>query len=314
MKLKIVKDETSFIVFKILKNELASGKEISKKLGISRTAVWKAVEKLKYAGYTIEGKRGLGYRLISNPEFSVYEVAEICFSNGFEEFYFFDIVDSTNTFLKNLLSKREVKAVAIALRQTSGRGRFGRKWISEKGGLYMSLCFPLNYIKADVSDISAITLTSGVAVCKAISEITPASIKWPNDILINGKKVCGILCELCGETENPWIVIGIGVNVKNELPKDVNATNLINYGVDIDEVCKLILLRLFEYLKKDWKYIRKEWLELAKPMIGKYIKVKTPNKIYTGIVKGIDDRGALILEKDGKEVPILSGDCLLVRG
>ncbi len=307
MKVKIVKDETSLRVFKALKRGAVSGKNLSKELNVSRTAVWKAIEKIKSAGYAVRGVRGKGYVLISSPEFPVYDIAEMC---ECEEFYFFDVIDSTNTFLKRLLSEKKVRSVAIALKQTAGRGRLGREWISDYGGLYFSTCFPLKDVGIGIEDLPRITLTAGVAVCKAIREITPeCTIKWPNDVMLRGKKVSGILCELCGETEEPWVIVGVGVNVKNEVP---NAANLKEYGVEVADVCKLVILKLKEYLRKDWRDVRREWLELT-DMIGKRVRINSSGKTYTGVVRGIDERGALILESNGETVIIFSGDCFYER-
>ncbi len=308
--MKLVSGETSLAVFERLKSGEASGTNLAEELGISRTAVWKAIEKIRSAGYCVEAKKGKGYRLASSPEFPVYEVTSFCFSRGFEEFYFFEEIDSTNTFLKRLVSERPVRAVAVALRQTAGRGRLGRKWVSRDGGLYLSLSFPLGEVSKSIEDVPKVTLSAGVAVCRALKTIASGVfLKWPNDVLLEGKKLSGILCELCGETENPWIIVGVGVNVSNDLPAELNATNLKGYGVTVSDVCFKVLSSLFSYLKKSWEEVRKEWMELAEPMLGKKVEVVSAGKKYSGIAAGIDERGALILIDGSTEIRVFSGDC-----
>ncbi|RUM33922.1 MAG: biotin--[acetyl-CoA-carboxylase] ligase [Archaeoglobus sp.] len=307
-RIKITREDTSLIIFRALKKGEFSGVEIANKLGISRTSIWKAIEKIRGAGYNITSKKGRGYKLIGHSEFPVYEIAELCFSNGVEEFYFFDEIDSTNSFLKRLLSDRQVVAVALALKQTAGRGRLGRRWLSDLGGLYVSIS---HRVRTNLSDVPKITICSGVAVCKAIRNFgCNATLKWPNDILLNGKKLSGILCELCGESDDLWVVIGVGVNVKNRVPE--YATNLSDYHVTLGEVCIGILSSLFNYLSmlpKKWEDIRREWLELAKPMMGKKVEVKSAGNTYTGIFEGIDESGALLLNTGEKKIRVYSGDC-----
>ena len=312
VKVKITRNDTSLSVFRALRKGRLSGAEIANSLGISRTAVWKAIEKIRSSGYTVESKRGRGYVLTKTPEFPVYEVAELCFSKGVEEFYFFSEVDSTNSFLKNLISERPVRAVAVALEQTAGRGRLGRVWVSKRGGLYLSLT---HRVSMNLDEIPRITLCTGVAVCKAIQNVCncDASLKWPNDIILNGKKLGGILCELCGESDSVWVIIGIGVNVKNEVPE--NAINLSAYNVTVGDLCKSVLNSVFHHLSElpeKWDTIREEWIKLAEPMLGRKVEVYSAGKRYTGISRGIDDSGALLLESNGKKIRVFSGDCFYV--
>ncbi len=328
MKVRILKGETSVVVFEELrKSGRISGAELAEKAGISRTAVWKAIEKIRNSGYCVEAVKGVGYTLTSEPEIPVYELASLCFSRGVEEFYYFETVDSTNTFLKKLVSERGVKAFAIAKTQTSGRGRLGRKWFSDEGGLYFSLSSSFGAgvdSGFGVEDVPKVTLCAGVAVCKALRKFADVYMKWPNDVMLNGKKVCGILCELVGETERLWVIVGVGINVRNRVQDvcketcKIRATSLWEEGVRVSlkDVSMEVISSLFDYLStlpEDWEKIRKEWLEMAKPMLGRTVEVTSAGVSYRGIARGIDERGALILESGEKTIRVFSGDCFYGR-
>jgi len=318
VRLKISRGETSVVVFEELrKSKNVSGMDLAKKAGISRTAVWKAIEKIRNAGYGIEAKKGIGYSLVSEPEIPVYELASTCFSNGVEEFYYFDSIDSTNTFLKKLVSERTVRAFAIAERQTSGRGRLGRKWLSDKGGLYFSMSLDSSLFSLSVEDMPKVTLCAGVAVCRALGKFADVYLKWPNDVILNGRKVSGILCELVGEAERLWVVVGVGVNVSNSVELSM-ATSLRDEGVDVSlkDVSLEVVSTLFEYLEllpEGWGEVRREWMELAKPMMGREVEVNSAGVRYVGVALGIDEKGALILDTGEKTIRVFSGDCFYGR-
>ncbi len=282
-----------------------SGEKIAKKFGLSRVAVWKFVKKLEEFGYIISRKGG--YRILSIPDPSPFDMALACRKMDFvKDFYFFEKIDSTNKFAKDVSD-----AIVFAKKQSSGRGRLGRKWESEEGGLYMSLSLNL---KIPISEIPKLTLLSGLAVCRALKDYK-AKIKWPNDVIVEGRKVCGILSEFIGEELSSKVVIGIGVNVKNEIPKwlENKAIALKEISpIEINEVFSKICFEINSLLKD---FLNGKWDEIVEELreksdtIGREVKISVANREYRGLAVGIDSDGALIIERDGKLERIISGEC-----
>ena len=197
-----------------------SGEEFSRRFGLSRAAVWKTVDSLRKEGYVIEARTGLGYRLVKTPD--VLSEQEIrSFLGQIEivgkDLYCFDEIDSTNTFIKKLsVSGGREGAVAVANCQTAGRGRMDRTFQSPKDkGVYLSVL-----LQPDMAPEKSLTVPAmaGVAVCNAIERVCGArpGLKWPNDPVLNGRKVCGILTEVSLEGETgtiQFLTVGIGINV-----------------------------------------------------------------------------------------------------
>lgn len=211
-------------------DDYISGQELCEKFGVSRTAVWKAVNQLKEAGYEIEAVPNRGYRLVSVPDIlNENELESIRKTRWIgEKMLFFDALDSTNIKAKQLADEGAPNGTyVIAERQDAGKGRRGRTFYSPAGeGIWMSLI-----LKPEINPnhASMITLVAALAVSKAIMEITgrPAGIKWPNDIVMSGKKVCGILTEMSAQFDYVnHVVVGIGINVHNRsFPKDIAAVS-----------------------------------------------------------------------------------------
>ena len=203
-----------------------SGEEISRRLGLSRTAIWKAVEALRRAGYTVEARTGLGYRLLSAPD-TMTEPEIRRFLGETDRvgrtLVCLETVDSTNLYAKQLAVEGAADGTVVtADRQTAGRGRLGRDFQSPVGlGIYLTVL-----LRPDLppEHLSPLTAMAGVAVCRAVEGICGLSpgLKWPNDPVLNGKKLCGILTELSLEGETGRVadvVLGIGVNVLHR-PED----------------------------------------------------------------------------------------------
>ena len=206
--------------------EFISGEEISRRLGLSRTAIWKAVEALRREGYTVEARTGLGYRLVSAPdamtEAEIRHFLEKTRVVG-RTLICLDTVDSTNRYVHQLaLDGGEDGTVVTADQQTAGRGRLGRGFQSPKGlGIYLSALLRPGLPPEQLAPVTAL---AGVAVCQAVERICGVhpGLKWPNDPVLDGKKLCGILTELSleGETGHvDHIVLGIGLNVLQQ-PED----------------------------------------------------------------------------------------------
>ena len=217
-----------------------SGEKLAADLGVSRTAIWKAISELRDEGYVIESAQRRGYHLIESPDFSsasLIEELEKCYnddkptkrsdyysakrriSEQFNELQtlVFGKVDSTNKICRELAARGETKDfLVLAKSQTAGRGRLGRSFFSPDGGIYMSF---LLHPGLTAPDAQLITTTAAVAVCKAVEKLDSSlkpSIKWVNDIYLNGKKICGILTEGQFDFETgslAFAVLGIGVNI-----------------------------------------------------------------------------------------------------
>ena len=239
-----------------------SGEKISEELGVSRAAIWKYIKIIKEDGYEIEAISRKGYRIISAPDVLTFEEVKNLLSTlsiG-KNIVYYDSVGSTNSIAKELAESGEQHGtVVISEEQTTGRGRLGRNWISPKyKGISMSIILRPKIV---TENISQITLIGAAAVYKAILKMgIRTSIKWPNDIVLNSKKVCGILTEMSGEIDRiNYLVMGIGINVnleEKDLPMDLKdmATSLkIESGKYVDR--KLLLanvLNIFEKLYNDF--------------------------------------------------------------
>lgn len=195
-----------------------SGEQVSEQLGLSRAAVWKAVDALRKQGYEIEARAGVGYRLVSAPDLVTEgEIRAWLPQDDVRPIHCFDEIDSTNTYLKKLaMTGGAHGTAAVADRQTAGRGRMNREFQSAGGkGIYLSV---LLRPELQPGKLLCITALAGVGVCRAVERVTGLSplLKWPNDPVINGRKLCGILTEMALEGETgrlQYLVLGIGLNV-----------------------------------------------------------------------------------------------------
>ena len=308
--------------------EYISGEALAQKLGISRVAIWKQIQKLKDMGYAIIADQNLGYCLISRPDLLIpQEVQGGLFTKYIgKEIYYFPELKSTNIMAKEKALHRAEEinegTLIIAERQSVGKGRLGREWFSPAGGIWLSIIL---YPQLPPSYIPRITLMTAVAVVKAIKMCTQieSQIKWPNDILINKKKVCGILTEMSAELDIiNWIVVGIGINVNidhREFPEDIHENTISLKEVLGKVVLRVKLVQIFlqefekyyESLKRgEFSSILKEW-KLYSHTLGRKIRVDMGKRIVTGEAVNINEEGALILKKeDGELIKIISGTVL----
>ena len=306
--------------------EFISGEDLSKKLGISRTAIWKHIRILRSQGYNIESVNKKGYRLVDeptdllNPQ-NIYRNLKTKFIG--KNVLHFETIDSTNDYAKKIGNELRDGSVIISEEQTKGKGRLGRVWESKAGeGIWMSIILKPNIIP---NKAPFITLIAGASIVKALNILgVDAKIKWPNDITINNKKLSGILTELSAEIERVnYIVVGIGMNVKDtdfeEELKD-KATSLYkeNYNVSRVDIVKEILCQFeklyLDYIEKDDK---KEVLDICRQysaIINKEIYViKNDQKELVDCI-GINEEGNLIIKnKDGNLEEIMSGE-VSIRG
>ncbi|ABY92357.1 biotin--[acetyl-CoA-carboxylase] ligase [Thermoanaerobacter sp. X514] len=308
------------------KGEYISGQKLSDQLNVSRTAIWKHINELKNEGYQIEAHHKLGYMLVSEPDLLIYEEVSPYLTTNFigKNYIHKLVIDSTNNFAKEMASKVPDGTVIIAEEQIAGRGRLGRSWISQKGcGIWMSII-----LKPNIQPQEALNLTqvAAISVVKAIEEVfhVESKIKWPNDIILNNKKVCGILTEMSSEIDKiNYVIIGIGVNVNcDNFPEELKgkATSLYletNSKVDRKKLTASILNNLEfyynAYLQKGFEYIGPICIEKS-ITIGRQIKVIANEGEIEGKAVTIDNNGSLVVEtKEGKRLSIMSGD-VSVRG
>ncbi|NLM12763.1 MAG: biotin--[acetyl-CoA-carboxylase] ligase [Epulopiscium sp.] len=316
--LRLLKDSDGYV----------SGEEISKILGVSRTAIWKVITHLKEEGYIIESVTKKGYLLRGTPDLLTEDEVRYQLKTKWlgQKIHHYHQIDSTNKEAKKLAANGEREGtVVIAEEQLAGRGRLGRTWVSPpQTGIWMSVILRPPISPADASKI---TLIAGLAVCEGIKAVTglPAQIKWPNDIVLHNKKICGILTEMSAELEKVnYIILGIGINVNmSSFPEDIKnmATSLkIEGGKDYDrkEIVKAILTNLEKYYEA---YLNKQDLEnlIEKYKsycltLGKEVKIIHRNEEFIGKAIDLTEEGELMVEKhDGQVITVFFGE-VSVRG
>ena len=240
--------------------------------------------------------------------------------------YYFDEINSTNEKANELAANVEEGTVIIAEKQKEGIGRFGREWISPEGGVYVSVI-----LKPKISPIDApkITLIAGIAVAKVIRKLgLDAKLKWPNDILIHGKKVGGILTSISTKEDKiDYVIVGIGINANIDIstfPKELqkSATSLkeeLKEEVSTEKIIEDILqeieinYEIFKFKKGNIDYLLNEWKRLS-DTIGKKVKIKMQTEVIEGVAVGVNRDGALILKlEDGSLKNIIAGECIHLR-
>ena len=312
-------DDKILHMFKKYGGAYVSGEDISRELGVSRTSIWKHIETLRSLGYEISASPNLGYKLAGRPDRLIPEELKNDLRTKFlgKNILTYALLDSTNDTAYRLAEDGAKEGtVVIAEKQKKGKGRHGRTWVSPKGGIYFS-CI----IRPDIEpkEVAKITLVSALAVCTSIRKAAgvPAMIKWPNDITIYGKKVCGILTEMKAEQDSvDFLIVGIGINVDTPsslLPK--GATSLSeesDSSISKVDLAKGILENLEHYIgifkKEGFRVIRDEWRDLS-DTIGRYVKVQCHEGKIEGQALDLDADGALVIRLDsGFHKRILSGD------
>ncbi|HIE31988.1 MAG TPA: biotin--[acetyl-CoA-carboxylase] ligase [Methanosarcinales archaeon] len=312
-------------ILEILKEEhgeFVSGEYLSETLDISRTMVWKHIEALRDGGYIIESVTSQGYRLKEIPDRLLPAEVKQDLMTAFvgKEIYYFDEIKSTSVKAKELAADNPDGTVIIAEKQLEGRGRMGRGWYSPPGGIWFSMILKP---KIPPDHVHRLTLVAGVAVAEVINELgLRAEIKWPNDILINEKKVCGILTEMEAELDVVnYVIVGIGIDANidlNMLPPItmLQTTSLREeLGEDVDRIVLIRnILESFErhytaFVKGDFDSILKSWREHS-TTIGRRVRIVTRFRAIEGEAVGIDHDGELIVElDDGTVEKEITGTC-----
>ncbi|WP_445492230.1 biotin--[acetyl-CoA-carboxylase] ligase [Niallia sp. 03133] len=308
-------------------DQYISGQELANVLGCSRTAIWKHIEELRKDGFALEAVRKKGYRILNGPKKIIPD--EIRFglktkSIG-RSIYYEETVESTQKIAHKLsIEGAENGTLVVAEEQLGGKGRLNRQWHSPKfKGIWMSLLLRPNI---PLMHAPQLTLLTAVAVVQGIEEITgvQAQIKWPNDLLINGKKVTGILTEMQAESDRiQSVIIGIGINVNQELgdyPEDIQsiATSLAIETKEIwnrAQIIQAILMQIEKlytlFLENGFYPIKLLWESYA-VSIGKKVTARTLAGNMQGIALGITDDGVLLLkDENGETHHIYSADILI---
>ena len=317
-------------ILSLLRNsrDYISGQELCRQFGVSRTAVWKIINQLKEDGYEIDAVTNKGYKLISYPDIlNKHEIASRMQTKwAGKEVVFFEETGSTNAEARGLAEKGYGHGTLVAAgSQTGGKGRRGRSWHSPKGSsIAMSLILKPE-LEAEYA--SMLTLVQAMAVAKSIEEVCglETQIKWPNDILVNEKKVCGILTEMNLEmTEISSIIIGTGINVNQEnFPEEISeiATSLkiekkrTQSRADlIEHICELFEEYFEKFMEtKDLSGIMEEYNRRLISR-GRQVRVLDPKGEFNGEALGINAVGELLVKKeDGSIVNVYAGE-VSVRG
>lgn len=324
-------DKSDILALLRSSKDYVSGQQLCAQFGVSRTAVWKAINQLKEDGYQIEAVSHKGYRLLESPDIlSESEIlSRLTTDWAGRTLHYFNETGSTNIDAKHYAEEGEPHGTTVvANMQSAGRGRRGRLWQSPAGSaIYMTILLKPRFIP---DKASMLTLVMALSVADAIVEATglSAGIKWPNDVVVNKKKVCGILTEMNVELDYiQYVVIGVGINVNNnspeEFPEEIRqtATSLkIESGMQISRAA--LLERVLAHFEKNYNIFTKT-LDLSALMeaydsrllnLNAEVRVLDPKGEYTGIARGIDPTGELLVEKEnGEVVPVYAGE-VSVRG
>lgn len=307
--------------------DYVSGQELCQMFDVSRTAIWKVMNQLKEEGYVIDAVKNKGYRLVQTPDLVTAEEVESLLETSWaaRPVVYEEEQASTNQTAKMLAEQGASHGtLVVAERQVSGRGRRGRPWHSPKGsGIWMSIL-----LRPQIHPMSAsmLTLVAAMAVYDAISSrVEGCAIKWPNDIVIDGRKVCGILTEMSSELDNiHYVVIGIGINVNtDDFPEDIASVAASMH------VITGTYYKRAEIIADIWKSFEKYYdlfvqTENLALMVDAYnqrlvnmdrrVLIEERGHQYEGTARGIDAEGALLVERDdGTTTAVISGE-VSVRG
>ena len=304
------------------------GPKVAAEIGVSRTGVWERIEKLRSLGVEIKGHPATGYQLVKLPDLLVPSLIlpELGDSEiGHKIVHYFHTGSTNSVALQMAGAGAAHGTVVIAEEQTAGRGRFGRTWYSERSsGIYVSIILrpPLVPAAAPV-----LTLMAGVAGQAAIERATGlvTDIRWPNDLLLNGKKLCGILTEMNAEVDRLHaVVVGIGINVNHrEIPDELRsiATSLRLEGGKVYSRAHILVALLREIgevyhrlLEEGSGAIVKRWASVSSFASGKRVRVLTGAGEFQATTAGLDPSGALRIRRDdAREELLVSGEIIEVK-
>lgn len=306
-----------------------SGTGLCRQLGVSRTAVWARIEALRELGYDIAANPHTGYRLLASPDCLL--AADLQARLGKPRVIGHDIrvldqVTSTNDVVEQMAREDIAEGLVVfAESQTKGRGRLGRRWSSPSGkGLWFSILLRPNLHPTEVTQLTAAAAT---ALSRAIASETglQTEIKWPNDLLLKGKKIAGILTELQAELDRVrHVIIGIGIDVQqspSDFPAELRGTvtslkMALDRPVDRPALATALLRELdrdyARILNRQFDELAEEW-EARCDTLGRYVSIEMGARTLRGRVESLDSNGALLLRTDhGRLEPVTGGDVLIL--
>lgn len=299
-------------IIQILKKHdgVVSGEVLSDQLGTSRVTIWKHIQKLQVLGYEIQST-ARGYHLVSSPDIPYpWE-----FPERTDHIHYFDQVDSTMDIARDLARKGSPQfTTVIAGRQKKGRGRLERRWISDDGGLYFTLV-----VRPEIPAMlgSRVNFLASLTLARIFRQLygIDAMVKWPNDLLVGGKKIVGLLSEMEAEADMvSFINIGIGINVNNdprsEEPNAASIMQLTGKSRSRKNLLRCFLDAIEQRLSGPFpENIIEEWKPYT-ATIGQRVKVQTIHSTVEGIAEDVDENGALILRcNNGEKRAVVYGDC-----
>ncbi len=300
-----------------------SGQNLARSLGVSRAAVWKQVESLRSEGYEIEASRR-GYRLVSMPDLLSADLVGAGLDTKFVGGTVISrrSLASTNAEAKRIAPWAEDGTVVVAEIQTGGRGRMERAWHSPRGGVWMSVILKP---KIPPSLAPRVNMAAAVAAARALWGLygLEVEIKWPNDLLVRGKKICGILTEIGAEIDSlDYAVVGIGINanidpalfpeewratsISGELGREVRRVELIQRVLEeLERACEEMAMS-FDRIYQDWRG--------RSATFGRRVRIVTRNGEFEGSAVVLEADGALLVRRDdGRRERVIAGDCVHLR-
>lgn len=290
-----------------------SSSRIASELGISKSSVSRVVKELISYGFIIEVSPKLGYRVeVLNDVKYVGKVLKNL------NIYYLDSCTSTQDVADMLASQGAPEGTVVICEEMSyGRGRLGRKWVAGRGGLWFTIVLKPKVVKS----LQLLTLIAGTSVVKTVKELynLDVSVKWPNDVLLSSRKLCGVLIEARLEADRVnYVLVGIGVNVNNELPEELRGVGItlkdvLGYRAPRTPILKGVvnnLLNLYnELLRGNYDVVISEWKKYNST-IGRKVKVVSFNEVFEGIAVDVDVNGSLIVSTGGSVRKVGVGDVI----
>lgn len=304
------------------REQFISGQNIADTLGVSRTAIWKTIQSLKEEGYSIESVTSKGYHLKNPPKYlSPTALSVLIGQSGlFSNVEYFTTTPSTQKEAFRMLSETKDSFMVVAEEQTQGRGRFDRQWDSPgKTGIYISLVLRPNI---PITEIIRFNLFISLAISKSLDEAfgVDTGIKWPNDIYLDDKKICGFLTEVVSESGViNAIICGIGINIfkddsRLKIPTATSIEDIIGSSekIDVDSFMERFLDNIEIYynrfLNEPFSLIREDWKEKS-IIFGKELRITETGSMFMARALDIDEDGFLeVLDEEGNIRKIISAD------
>lgn len=306
-------NKLNYLIQTLSDGEYHSGEELGNTLGVTRAAIWKLIKTLTEWGIEIDSSTKKGYRISYKIELlDKHKILKYIPAAQRKLLQKIDIVESlssTNDYLMNTIKEQPIQGhVCLAERQTAGRGRRGRSWVSPfAASMYLSLLWQFS---KDFSELAGLSLVIAIAVINALQEYgvpKGLALKWPNDVYWNNKKLAGILIETRGESNvqfNSVIGIGLNLQVPKSLSNSINQqwtdlSQVMGEAIERNKLCGLMLDQLIKVIiqfeKEGLKPFIKQWRQFDIAYDQK-ISIHTPTQIYTGIARGVDEGGSILLE------------------